>query len=94
VCGYAYTEVEDTSDISCEGTTPHKSQDCHDEHSTGWIRNVPDWIFARVKYVLVRVVNPKSKFFHLQSLNLLWFNIYTEVCRNRICLEVLMSVLR
>jgi hypothetical protein len=67
VCRYAYTEVQDTAEIGREGTTPHKCQYYHDEHSTGWVRNMPEWILAGVKNVCVTVVNPKSEVLHFRS---------------------------
>ena len=68
MCGYAYPEVGDTSDLSREGATPHKCQDCHNEHPAGWVRNVSKWIFTGVKNVLIGFVNPKSIFFHFTTL--------------------------
>ena len=66
--GYAYPEVGDASDISREGATPHECQYRHNKHPAGWVRNVSKRIFTGVKNILVGVVNPKSIFFHFNSL--------------------------
>ena len=60
MCSQTDTEIGNTSQIDRERTTPHKCQNDHDKHSAGWVRNVSKWISARVKNVLVCVVESKG----------------------------------
>jgi hypothetical protein len=90
MCGHAYSEVDDTSQINRESTTPHKRQNHHDKHSAGRVRYVSQWISTGVKNVLVGVIDPESKFFHVKSFGCMeWPNECTGAHRSWIRAETL-----
>jgi hypothetical protein len=68
MCGHAYPEIDNTAKIDREGAAPHKSQDGHNEHPAGGIRDMSERIFTGVKNVLIAIVNPKSEILHDTSL--------------------------